>query len=83
MLPAAIDFFGQSREAVELQKKRTRCIVLAVRTSFYTMLVTWSFFSIYTGKFVVRMAINVIFFFITAIFMGSLLRIKKLIAVID
>ena len=39
--------------------------------------------SILTGKFLVRMSINVVFFFVTAIFMTSLLRIKHQISAID
>ena len=37
----------------------------------------------YTGMFIVRMAINAVFFFVAAIFMSSLLRIKHLISVCD
>lgn len=50
---------------------------LATRIGFYTVLIGWTIVTIWTGNFIIRMSMVVIYFFITAIYLISLHSIKK------
>ena len=63
-----------------IRKKANAVIISRISTAaFYTMIVAYFFISTIYGDLVWRTSINVIFFYIAAIFCFSLLRIKRLI----
>ena len=51
--------------------------------SFSVLTISWYIVSAVTGSFIWRTSMNVIFFFITLVFMGALLNIRKMITTVN
>ena len=83
LLPVAFGYYDENEALVVQVKRRVETTILVTRLCFYCLVALWSFMSMYSGMFIIRMAINAVFFFVTAIFMRSLYRIKQQISVID
>ena len=83
MLKVAFDFSDNNELKLQSLKRQTTMIVWGVRIFFYILVIVWTVLSIKTGKFEVRMSIDILFLFTTAVFTSSLLVIKKQISRID
>lgn len=76
-MPIAVNVFNLGEEEVRERKARAKRLTIVARYSFYLLLLSWFLVSTITGKFLYRMSINIIFFYITLVFTLSLCRIKS------
>ena len=82
-MPIAIKLFTDEEEVDGKEKSRAiRCRWL-VNLAFFVLAISWFVTSAVTGDFSWRMRINVLFFFVTVIFVVSLLRIRRLISTVN
>ena len=77
-MPIAITMI-EGESDTERQKAKARLIVLFLNVVFYALTFTWFFLSAFTGNFIIRFSISMMFCFLTVVFLISLLRIKSLI----
>ena len=78
LMPIAITMI-EGESDTEKEKKRARLIVIICQIIFYSMTIAWFTLSVITGNFIWRFSINVVFFFLTIVFLVSLFRIRKMI----
>ena len=81
-MPMAIDMFT-GEKLNEKDKRRATLIIRYSNVAFYTLALAWFLVSAITGNFVWRMSVNLCFFFITFVFMISLIRINRFISQIN
>ena len=69
--------FKVDSKTLESKKRNAKLITIALNIAFYFVVMAWFCLSLITGKFIWRMTINVVFFFITTVYVVSLCRIRK------
>lgn len=78
LMPIAITMIDGESDT-EKQKVRAKRIVVTLQVIFYTMTLAWFILSVLSGSLIIRFSINIVFIFLTLVFLVSLYRIKSLI----
>ena len=90
-MPVVIKFFDEGNVAdddeqdAEYQRsmKRVKCIKWSANSTYYTLTIGWYVVSLITGSFIWRMSVNLLYFFITSVFLVALLSIRRMITAVN
>ena len=81
MMPAAIKMFeqeGSLKVNFEREKKKALVWIRLLNVTFYLLTISWLIVTSITGNFLWRMAISMVFLFVTIVFLKSLCSIRRL-----
>ena len=90
-MPVVIKFFDEGNVAdddeqdAQYQKsmRRVNCIKWSANSTFYALITGWYVVSLIEGLFIWRMSVNLLYFFITTVFLVALLSIRRMITAVN
>ena len=80
LMPIAVNVANEAQEALDLQRKRAKQVIVYLNVVFYTLTLAWYGLCIWNGSVLSRLANNVIFAAVILVVSYALIRLKRLIS---